>query len=193
MVSPQTYCRIYFPLSSPDLPRHPACPPSPYPTTAIPFGITSFADPHHVTPIESNLYKKQGGTHFPPSSCPVFRLPVTYLESTFTKLIQNKQLHLPLESTLMKNIGGPGKARPSLRSQFVRVTKTGWRTFHSSVATALSEMREPVRTAQQVLGHSSAQTTLAYNSRSLSAVRSRVGKIMFTHVPKLEKGSSLIH
>jgi len=37
------------------------------------------------------------------------------------------------------------------------LTKTGWRTFRRSVATALSEMREPVRTAQQILGHSSAQ------------------------------------
>jgi hypothetical protein len=26
----------------------------------IPFGITSFADPHHLTSIESHLYKKQG-------------------------------------------------------------------------------------------------------------------------------------
>jgi hypothetical protein len=42
------------------------------------------------------------------------------------------------------------------------LTKTGWRAFRRSVATALSEMREPVRTAQQILGHASAQTTLAY-------------------------------
>jgi integrase len=42
------------------------------------------------------------------------------------------------------------------------LTKTGWRAFRRSVATALSEMREPVRTAQQTLGHASAQTTLAY-------------------------------
>ena len=28
------------------------------------------------------------------------------------------------------------------------LTKTGWRAFRRSVATALSEMREPVRTAQ---------------------------------------------
>src|SRR5580698_9202795 len=26
----------------------------------IPFRITSFADPYHITPIESHLYKKQG-------------------------------------------------------------------------------------------------------------------------------------
>ena len=42
------------------------------------------------------------------------------------------------------------------------LAKTGWRAFCRSVAIALTEMREPVRTAQQVLGHSSAQTTLAY-------------------------------
>jgi integrase len=43
----------------------------------------------------------------------------------------------------------------------------GWRVFHRSAATALSDMREPVKTAQQVLGHSSAQTTLAYYIQSV--------------------------
>jgi hypothetical protein len=33
------------------------------------------------------------------------------------------------------------------------LTKTGWRAFRRSVAIALCEMREPVRTAQQILGH----------------------------------------
>jgi integrase len=47
------------------------------------------------------------------------------------------------------------------------LTRTGWRAFRRSVATALSEMREPVRTAQQVLGHSSAQTTLVYYVQSV--------------------------
>jgi integrase len=61
--------------------------------------------------------------------------------------------------------------------------KTGWRLFRRTVATALSEMREPVRTAQQVLGHSSAQTTLAYCVQSVeesqrSAI-TRLEKIMF--------------
>jgi integrase len=37
------------------------------------------------------------------------------------------------------------------------LTKTGWGAFRRSVAAALSEMREPVRTAQQILGHSSVQ------------------------------------
>jgi len=40
--------------------------------------------------------------------------------------------------------------------------QAGWRAFRRSVATALSEMREPVRTAQQVLGYSSPQTTLTF-------------------------------
>jgi integrase len=75
--------------------------------------------------------------------------------------------------------------------------KTGWRAFRRSVATALSEMREPVRTAQQVLGHSSAQTTLAYYVQSVeesqrSAI-TRLEKIMFPNVPKFEERSSLTH
>lgn len=77
------------------------------------------------------------------------------------------------------------------------LAKTGWRSFRRSVATALSEMRETVRTAQQVLGHSSAQTTLAYYVQSVeesqrSAI-ARLEKIMFPNVPKFEKGASLIH
>jgi integrase len=63
------------------------------------------------------------------------------------------------------------------------LTKTGWRAFRRSVATALSEMREPVRTAQQILGHASAQTTLAYYVQTVeesqrSAIL-RLEKIMF--------------
>ena len=63
------------------------------------------------------------------------------------------------------------------------LTKTGWRALCRSVATALSDMREPVRTAQQILGHASAQTTLAYYAQSVeesqrSAIL-RLEKIMF--------------
>ena len=54
---------------------------------------------------------------------------------------------------------------PTLKA--LGLPKAGWRVFRRSVATALSEMREPVRTAQQVLGHSSAQTTLAYYIQSV--------------------------
>ena len=54
---------------------------------------------------------------------------------------------------------------PALKS--LGLPRAGWRVFRRSVATALSEMREPVRTAQQVLGHSSAQTTLAYYIQSV--------------------------
>jgi len=84
---------------------------------------------------------------------------------------------------------------PALSS--LGLPKTGWRAFRRTVATALSEMREPVRTAQQVLGHSSAQTTLAYYVQSVeesqrSAI-TRLEKIMFPSVPKFEKGSSLSH
>jgi integrase len=82
---------------------------------------------------------------------------------------------------------------PALSS--LGLPKTGWRAFRRTVATALSEMREPVRTAQQVLGHSSAQATLAYYVQSVeesqrSAI-TRLEEIMFPNVPKFEKGSSL--
>ena len=75
--------------------------------------------------------------------------------------------------------------------------KTGWRVFRRSVATMLSEMREPVRTAQHVLGHSSPQTTLACYTQSVEeSQRNAISKlegIMFPNVPKFEDGLSLIH
>jgi integrase len=75
--------------------------------------------------------------------------------------------------------------------------KTGWRVFRRSVATTLSEMREPIRTAQLVLGHSSPHTTLAYYTQSVEESQrnaiSKLEEIMFPNVPKLEKGSALIH
>lgn len=73
--------------------------------------------------------------------------------------------------------------------------KTGWRVFRRSVATALSEMREPVRTAQQVLGHSSPYTTLAFYVQSVEESQrqaiSKLERIMFPNVPKFEEGSEL--
>src|SRR5437879_5967569 len=70
------------------------------------------------------------------------------------------------------------------------LTRTGWRSFRRSVATALSEMREPVRTAQQVLGHSSPQTTLAYYVQTIEDSQrnaiAQLEKLMFPNVPKFE-------
>lgn len=75
--------------------------------------------------------------------------------------------------------------------------KTGWRVFRRSVATTLSEMREPVRTAQQVLGHSSPLTTLRFYTQSVENSQrdavSRLEEVLFPNVPKFEKGSPLIH
>jgi integrase len=75
--------------------------------------------------------------------------------------------------------------------------KTGWRVFRRSVATALSEMREPVRTAQQVLGHSSPQTTLAFYVQSVEeSQREAIGRLeerMFPYVPKFGRLSQLMH
>ena len=75
--------------------------------------------------------------------------------------------------------------------------KTGWRVFRRSVATALSEMREPVRTTQQVLGHSSPHTTLAFYIQSVEESQrraiSKLERIMFPSVPKFEERLTLTH
>jgi integrase len=72
---------------------------------------------------------------------------------------------------------------------------TGWRAFRSSVATALSELGEPVRTAQQMLGHSSAQTTLAFYIQSAEEYQRRamtnLERVMFPNVLKFESGGAL--
>ena len=72
---------------------------------------------------------------------------------------------------------------------------TGWRAFRRSVATALSELREPVRTAQQMLGHSSPQTTLAFYIQSAEESQRRavlnLERIMFPNVPGFETGGVL--
>ena len=75
--------------------------------------------------------------------------------------------------------------------------KTGWRVFRRSVATTLSEMREPVRTTQQVLGHSSPHTTLAFYTQSVEeSERNAIAKlerILFPNVPKFEEAPSLTY
>jgi hypothetical protein len=58
-------------------------------------------------------------------------------------------------------------------------------------------MREPVRTTQQVLGHSSPHTTLLFYTQPIedsqrSAI-SKLEKIMFPNVPKFDEGLSLKH
>src|SRR5271156_749379 len=64
-----------------------------------------------------------------------------------------------------------------------------------SVATALSELREPVRTAQQILGRSSPQTTLAFYIQSAEESERRamrnLERIMFPNVPEFEASGVL--
>jgi integrase len=73
--------------------------------------------------------------------------------------------------------------------------RTGWRVFRRSVATGLSEMREPVRTTQQVLGHSSPHTTLAFYTQSVEESErnaiSKLERILFPNDPKFEEGLTL--
>ena len=75
--------------------------------------------------------------------------------------------------------------------------RTGWRVFRRSVATALSEMREPVRTTHQVLGHSSPHTTLVFYTQSVEDSQrnaiSRLERILFPNVPKFEQGPAVTH
>jgi integrase len=58
-------------------------------------------------------------------------------------------------------------------------------------------MREPVRTAQQLLGHSSPHTTLTFYAQSIEESQrnaiSKLEEIMFPNVPKFEEMPSLIH
>jgi integrase len=75
--------------------------------------------------------------------------------------------------------------------------RTGWRVFRRSVATTLSEMREPVRTTQQVLGHSSPHTTLMFYTQSPEESQriaiSKLEAILFPNVPKFEEEPTLTH
>lgn len=89
--------------------------------------------------------------------------------------------------------------RPVLRS--LGLPETGWRGFRRAVATALSELREPVKTAQQILGHSSPETTLGIYAQSVEESERRtmikLEELMFPNVPTLggspAGGSKLIN
>ena len=73
--------------------------PSSHPSSTIPFRITSFADPHHLTPIESHLYKKQGrgGVSQPTQTVPQF--------STDSKHPTNSNARSPIP--FMRLLHGP--------------------------------------------------------------------------------------
>jgi len=89
--------------------------------------------------------------------------------------------------------------RPAMRS--LSLPETGWRGFRRAVATALSELREPVKTAQQLLGHSSPETTLGIYAQSVEESERRtmlkLEELMFPNVPTLggspNDGSKLIN
>jgi integrase len=88
---------------------------------------------------------------------------------------------------------------PAMRS--LGLPETGWRAFRRSVATALSELREPVKTAQQVLGHSSPETTLGIYTQcveeSQRSTMVKLEELMFPNVPTLARvtgrGSKLVN
>lgn len=89
--------------------------------------------------------------------------------------------------------------RPAMRS--LGLPETGWRGFRRAVATALSELREPVKTAQQVLGHSSPETTLGIYAQAVEESERRtmikLEELMFPNVPTFavsaNGGSKLIN
>jgi|ERR1700674_863437 integrase len=69
--------------------------------------------------------------------------------------------------------------------------KPRWRVFRRSVAAALSEVREPVRTTQQALGHSSPQATLAFYVQSgEESQREAIGRLEEPMFPNLGGSSS---
>ncbi len=88
---------------------------------------------------------------------------------------------------------------PAMRS--LGLPETGWRAFRRSVATALSELREPVKTAQKVLGHSSPETTLGIYTQcveeSQRSTMVKLEELMFPNVPTFGrvtgKGSKLVN
>jgi hypothetical protein len=85
-------------------------------------------------------------------------------------------------SPILKNLGLPN---------------AGWRAFRRSVATALSELHELVRTAQQVLGYSSPTTTLAFytqtEEKSQRDALSKLEELLFPNVPSFGNREELIN
>jgi len=89
--------------------------------------------------------------------------------------------------------------RPAMRS--LGLPETGWRGFRRAVATALGELREPVKTAQQVLGHSSPETTLGIYAQFVEESERRtmlkLEELMFPNIPTfdgpVDGGSKLIN
>src|SRR5437660_12569672 len=89
---------------------HPTCAPPPLSPNS--HRISSFADPHPLTPLQSNLYKNRGGaTHPVPAHRPLLTTALTLLDSTHTRYrvcVANKGLTrslTSLESALTKYAG----------------------------------------------------------------------------------------
>lgn len=84
--------------------------------------------------------------------------------------------------------------KPTMRR--LGLPETGWRSFRRSVATALSESREPVKAAQQQLGHSSPEVTLAVYTQSVEESQrqaiNRLEQLMFPNVPKFKETTGSI-
>ena len=118
--------------------------------------------------------------------CHKLRGPQSALDSVFPNAVGQ-----PYEAgNLLKSILYPAFAALGL-------PKTGWRVFRRYVATALSEIREPARTAQQALGHSSPQTTLAFYvqlvEESQGGAIGRSEEQTSPNVPKNARLSKLLH
>lgn len=108
----------------PDLPNHPVAYCESPRLITKPFGITSFADPHPLNPVESNVYQKRGRgegashTKLGPQLCR-HGTSLSLLESTLTRhLASVDSKHLtaslnPVNATLTKNRGGGYAPRPS--------------------------------------------------------------------------------
>jgi hypothetical protein len=89
------------PLELPPSPRHSSA-------SVIPFRITSFADPHPLTPIESHLCKKQGrgwGIKGPNPTQPLPHFPTTSKHPTRSNA-RNSITFMPLLHNLRTPPGG---------------------------------------------------------------------------------------
>jgi integrase/transposase len=75
----------------------------------------------------------------------------------------------------------------------LKCPRVGWHTFRHVHATLLSELGEPLKTSQEVLGHSDMQTTLKVYTHAVSEsvlrAEERLAKVVLDPIgPKSEKG-----
>jgi integrase len=150
--------------------------------------------------VRRSLYRGQFG---PPKTASSERsVPMGSLLAN--ALREHRRLAPPNDSGLVfcaagkpYDAGNPARRILSPVLKTLGLPNAGWRAFRRSVATALSELHEPVRTAQQVLGHSSPTTTLVFytqtEEKSQRHALSKLEELLFPTVPKSSNPEELIN